>query len=316
MNPSTSNDTGETGAVESASGRAASEGTGRRPRFGAVVLTQGKRPGDLDRGLRSLLDQHGVDLDITVVGNGWDPTGLPEGVRAHGLPENLGIPAGRNAGVPLVDGDYLFFLDDDAWLPDPEFLLRVAALFAERPEIGLVQAQVRDPDAEASPRRWIPRLRKGDPNRPSPVFSVWEGAVALRPEAFWAAGGWPDEFFYAHEGIELAWRVWDAGYEVWYAGDLTVNHPAINPARHAYYYRLNARNRVWLARRNLPAVLIPAYVGTWTAVQVVRSRHDREALSAWFSGWREGWKSDPGDRRPLRWSTVLEMSRHGRPPVV
>jgi len=29
------------------------------------------------------------------------------------LPENLGIPAGRNRGVEHVTGEYLFFLDDD-----------------------------------------------------------------------------------------------------------------------------------------------------------------------------------------------------------
>ncbi len=68
-------------------------------RYGVVVLTMGKRRADLQRGLESLLEQRDVDLDIVVVGNGWQPTGLPDGVRAHGLPTNLGIPAGRNAGV-------------------------------------------------------------------------------------------------------------------------------------------------------------------------------------------------------------------------
>ena len=64
------------------------------------MLTMGNRPDDLDRGLRSLLAQRDVELDVVVVGNGWQPTGLPDGVKAHGLPENVGIPAGRNAGVP------------------------------------------------------------------------------------------------------------------------------------------------------------------------------------------------------------------------
>ena len=92
---------------------------GERPRLGAVVLTMGNRPDDLDRALTSLLGQTGVELDVVVVGNGWQPTGLPPGVRGHRLPENLGIPAGRNAGVPLVEGELLFFLDDDARLPQP-----------------------------------------------------------------------------------------------------------------------------------------------------------------------------------------------------
>ena len=133
---------------------------------------------------------------------------------------------------------------------------------------------------------------------------------------FERAGGWADPFFYAHEGIELAWRVWDQGRRVWYAGDLVAEHPAVSPTRHSYYYRLNARNRVWLARRNLPAVLVPLYVGSWTGIQLLRWFRKPAVLSAWFGGWREGRRSDPGERRPIRWRTVARMTLAGRPPIV
>lgn len=286
-----------------------------RPRYGVVVLTMGTRPAELRAAVESVLAQRDVDLDVVVVGNGWEPTGLPEGTRTHALPENVGIPAGRNAGVPLVEGDLLFFLDDDAALPTPDLLARFARAFETRPRLGLVQPRVVDPTGLPSPRRWVPRLRVGDPARSSPAFALWEGAVALRREAFEAAGGWPAPFFYAHEGIELAWRVWDSGYEAWYLADLVVHHPVIDPARHDDYLRLNARNRVWLARRNLPGLLVPLYVGTWVALTVARMRSPR-ALRAWFRGLAEGWRTDPGDRRPMRWHTVLTMTRLGRPPVV
>ena len=290
------------------------------PRVGAVVLTMGTRPDDLARGIRSLLDQQGVEVDVVCVGNGWDPAtaepALPAGVRTLHLPENLGIPAGRNRGVPEVAGEYLFFLDDDAFLPSPTFLADAIALVRRDPGIGLVQPRVVDPAGVASPRRWTPRIRKGDPARPSNVFSCWEGAVLLPRDVFDATGGWADPFFYAHEGIELAWRVWDAGHRAWYAGELEAGHPVIEPTRHAYYYRLNARNRVWLARRNLPALLVPLYVGSWTAIQMLRWARNPKALRAWFGGWREGWRADPGERRPMRWSTVWRMTLAGRPPVV
>ena len=100
----------------------------RRYEFGVVVLSQGKRLEDLNRGFESLLAQKGVDLDIVCVGNGWEPEGIPAQVKKLGLPENLGIPAGRNAGVPHVEGEFLFFLDDDAWLPDDTSLMRMAQL--------------------------------------------------------------------------------------------------------------------------------------------------------------------------------------------
>jgi GT2 family glycosyltransferase len=285
------------------------------PHFGVVVLTMGQRPDDLRRGLESVLAQRDVVVDVVVVGNGWRPVGLPPGVRGHALPENVGIPAGRNAGVPEVAGELLFFLDDDAWLPDADTLARFAALLASRPEVGLVQPRVVDPTGRTAPGRWVPRLRTGDPGEPSAATSLWEGAVAIRRSLFDQIGGWPGLFFYAHEGIELCWRVWDAGYVPWYAGDIVVNHPVIDPRRHAEFWHMNARNRVLLARRNLPALLRPAYTGTWALITTLRVR-DRAARAAWWEGFREGWRMDPGRCHPMRWSTVWAMTRAGRPPVV
>ena len=283
--------------------------------FGVIVLTQGWRPADLERGLRSLLGQRDVDLDIVVVGNGWDPVGLPDGVTGIGLPENLGIPAGRNAGVPNVRGDLLFFLDDDASLPDDGVLASVGAEFAADPRLGLIQPRVLDAEGRPAPRRWTPRLRVGDPARSSAAMSVWEGAVAIRREAYDYAGGWPEPFWYAHEGIELAWRVWDGGYHVRYDGDVAVNHPAIEPTRHAEFYRFQARNRVWLARRNLPLPLGIVYVLSWVAVGGLRLR-SRVAMSETWRGYRLGLTLPCGDRRPIRWRTVWRMLRAGHPPII
>ena len=61
-------------------------------------------------------------------------------------------------------------------------------------------------------------------------MNVWEGAVAMRRDAFEYAGGWPEPFWYAHEGIELAWRVWDGGCHVRYDGEIEVLPPG-HPAR-------------------------------------------------------------------------------------
>ena len=257
-----------------------------------------------------------MTLDIVVVGNAWEPTGLPTGVRGLHLPQNLGIPAGRNAGADVVSGDYIFFLDDDASIPSPTFLADAIAKIEADPTIGLLQPRVVDPSGVSNPRRWIPRIRKGDPEHSSNVFSVWEGATLLPRSVYDAAGGWGGPYFYAHEGIELAWRVWDTGHRVLYSGDLVAHHPAIDPARHSYYFRLNARNRVWLAKRNLPWVLAPIYVGTWTGIQLLRSIRRPAGLRAWLGGWVAGWRENPGGRRRIKWVTVWRMTRAGRPPLV
>lgn len=294
--------------------------TNRKYTFGVVVLSQGKRLDELNRGFESLLAQKGVELDVVCVGNGWEPNGIPPSVKRLVLPENLGIPAGRNAGVPHVKGEFLFFLDDDAWLPDETSLMRMAQLMRTKPKIGLIQPCVEEPGGPESPKRWIPRLKKGEAEHSSNVFSVWEGAVCMQRKAFDSCGGWPAPFWYAHEGIELAWRVWDVGYTVWYMGDLAVAHPVIDPRRHDEYFYMNARNRVWLARRNLPWPFNWAYVGTWTLMQCMKWANKPGQLKPWFKGWRDGWKLNPWgdseDQRKLSSRGVLRMSRHGRPPII
>jgi GT2 family glycosyltransferase len=285
------------------------------PKFGVVVLTMGNRPGDLNRGLGSLLNQREVDLDIVVVGNGWQPVGLPEGVKAHGLSENLGIPAGRNAGVNLVQGELLFFLDDDACLPENDTLARIAIQFAADPTLGMIQPRVVDPHGRKAPRRWTPRVFVGNRARSSPAMNVWEGAVTIRRDAFEFAGGWAEPFWYAHEGIDLAWRVWDGGFHVRYDGEIEVQHPAIEPTRHAEFYRYQARNRVWLARRNLPLAVGVPYVLTWVGVSAVRLRSRKGLVETW-RGYRIGLTQSGGERRPLSWRTIWRMTRAGRPPVI
>jgi GT2 family glycosyltransferase len=285
--------------------------------WGCVVLTQGRRPEALAAAVGSLLDQRGVETEVAVVGNGWAPSGLPSGVRAVALPEDLGIPAGRNAGVPAVAGELLFFLDDDARIEDPGTLAALSARFAADPGLGLVQLRVKAVDGSRGPRDWVPRLRVGDPARSSDVCAVWEGAVAIRRDVFDRAGGWPAPFRFAHEGVDLAWRVMDAGFRVAYAGDLAAVHPPYVPAAHDYSAFYGARNRVWIARRYLPAPLGVLYVLSFAARTAPLLWRSPARAAAALRGYREGLRGDgAGPRRPLRASTILRMVRAGRPPII
>ena len=44
--------------------------------------------------------------------------------------------------------------------------------------------------------------------------------------------------------------------------------------------------------------------------------HRAGPLKVWFTGFAEGWRTDPGARRPMSWGTVWRLTRTGRPPVV
>ena len=285
------------------------------PSISVVVLSQGNRPVELARALDGLAAQRGVALDIVCVGNGWTPTGLPPGVRAIALAVNIGITAGRNLGARGATGELIFFPDDDAWIDDPALLARMAAQFAADPNLAALQPRIADVDGTTL-RRWVPRARVGDPAASGPAFNLLEGVSLLRRSAFEAVGGWPGGFYYGHEGVDLAWRLWGAGLRCHYDGGLVVHHPATAVTRHVEFYRLNARNRVWLARRNLPWPVAFAYLAVWTALTAARLVRQPAALRTWVYGFVEGWRTSAGPRRAMPWRTVWRLTRLGQPPII
>ncbi|MFG2115399.1 glycosyltransferase family 2 protein [Streptomyces sp. NPDC048718] len=289
-------------------------------KLGAVVITMGNRPDDLRALLDSVARQEGDPIEVVVVGQGVEIPGLPEGVRSITLPENLGIPGGRNVGIEAfgpggTDVDALLFLDDDGLLANTDTGELIRQAFTADPKLGIVSFRIADPETGLTQRRHVPRLRASDPMRSSRVTTFLGGANAVRTKVFAEVGGLPDAFFYAHEETDLAWRALDAGWMIDYRSDMVLLHPTTPPSRHATYHFNVARNRVWLARRNLPALLVPVYLGVWLLLTLVR-RPSGPALKAWFGGFRAGWKMACGPRRPMGWRTVWRLTRMGRPPVV
>ncbi|MET7766465.1 glycosyltransferase [Streptomyces sp. NPDC005393] len=288
------------------------------PRLGVAILTMGNRPGEVAALLESVAKQDVPPTRIVVVGNGSPLPEFPAHVTTVELDENLGVAGGRNAALRRLrefgDVDVVIDLDDDGLLVDADVFRTVRDLYADDPRLGIVSFRIADETGETQ-RRHVPRLRSSDPMRGGQVTTFLGGGHALSVPMLDQIGGWPDEFFFTHEETDLAWRALDARWKVLYAPELLLQHPKTSPARHAVYYRMTARNRVWLARRHLPLPLIPLYLGTWTLLTLARTRA-LAGLRAWAGGFLEGLRTPCGRRRPMRWRTVWRMTRLGRPPVI
>jgi GT2 family glycosyltransferase len=198
----------------------------------------------------------------------------------------------------------------------PDTLRRVGEMFAADPLLGLVQLRVDPREGGRAPRDWHPRLREAGRTRSGEATLVWEGAVAMSRRVFDEVGGWPGEFRFVHEGVDLAWRVMDAGYRVHYAADLAALHPLpVAGVRHGYSLWYAARNRVWLARRYLPFPLGALYVGTFALRTLPRLRSFEDVRTA-VRGYIAGMRGPCGERRRLSASTLWRMAKAGRPPVI
>lgn len=278
-----------------------------------IILTMGDRPEELAACIESISTQD-VTGEIVLVVNGAVIDEPPEGVVLVMSDTNVGIPEGRNLGAEAATGDVLLFLDDDAFYDSDNLTSETLALFSADPQLAVVSFHIQD-DAGSTARRHVPRAGSADPNTSAEVTTFLGGASAVRRDAFFDVGRYAGDFFYSHEESDLAWRLLDRGYRLWYAADLVVRHPAPEPARHASGLERTARNRVWLARRRLPWILAAVHIATWTVLLLLRSRSVTEARAV-LSGTVSGFGTVPGPRDPISWSTALRMTKLGRPPII
>jgi GT2 family glycosyltransferase len=275
-----------------------------------VVLTQADRPAELARAIASVRAQQQVDLQLVLVLNGAQPPQPDPSDRLIVLPENVGVPGGRNVGATAADARLVMFLDDDAELLDSGLLAAVVDRFKAHPRLGAMAIRLVDEHGRTQ-RRHVPRLGARSAERSGPVTYFIGAACVVRAATFHGVDGFDERFFYAMEESDLSWRLLDAGWSIWYSADLKAFHPHTAPSRHHGYARLTARNRLWLAWRSLPAPIFAAYLLTWTCLAVARGAPLREMLA----GYREAWSARPV-RHPIRWRTVVRMTLLGRPPII
>lgn len=281
-----------------------------------VILTMGDRPDELAAAMMSVRCQSGVHAETVVIANGVPAGALAITTDSHATVtetiENLGIPGGRNVGIDHAHAPIVAFLDDDARLIDDHVLARCVEEFRHRPALAVIALRIVDEQGRTA-RRHVPRAGARDPARSGGVTAFLGGAMVVRAAAFREAGGYAAPFMYAMEETDLALRLIDRGWEIHYDGAPAVFHPATEPDRHLQADEQTMRNRVWLAHRSLPALIAVMYVLDWLAVSAVRRpRRTVAFVRAAIAGWR----TRPGPRSPIRWSTVVRLTRLGRPPII
>lgn len=281
------------------------------PGISWVVLSIGDRQRELAEAIASI---HAAGFDrVIVVDNGSGGRVEAAGAEVIAVDDNIGIPGGRDVGLGAATTSIVGFLDDDAVLSTAETDRILRAVFSADPTIGVVTFRIIDEDGGTA-RRHNPRVGRSGMDQAGEVATFLGGACAIRRSAYEASGGYWPELFYAHEELDLAWRVRDAGYRVVYRPDIVVRHPRVDISRHPDGWRHTGQNRVMVARRNLPWPLLFLHTVGWLVAGTIRTP-DRTCRRSYLSGWLDGWRRDVV-RRPIAWRTIVELTRLGRPPIL
>jgi hypothetical protein len=253
-----------------------------------VIVTHNRR--DQLRALLVALDRQAVAPAESIVVDNASQDGTLEmlsqefpHVRVLRQERNLGCPGGRNAGIEKSRGEIIVCLDDDATC-SPETLAGFAAAMAKHPCAGVIAARIADPESSAA--------TVGAEIPPHPVFRFSGGAAALRRAALKEVGLYPAHFWRQAEELDLAWRLWDRGWEIIREPSITICHPVarFSPS----LARFQTRNEIWVAWRNLPGFHAFAWA-LWKSL-TYPLRYARRggamwavlgAIEGWLGSWRE-----------------------------
>jgi GT2 family glycosyltransferase len=271
-----------------------------------VVLTYQRRDAVL-----ALLDElaalHDDALEVITVVNGGDD-GTVDAVSRHHpgidlvvLPENRGVGA-RNEGLARARGEIVVTLDDDMRGLEAADLARLREIFAGRPRLGALCFKVTRPGGGAV-RDWVHHRPVEHADEAFETYEITEGAVAYRAAALAESGLYREDFFISHEGLELAYRLLDRGWDVVYDGRIAVAHhhdPGGRAGWRRYYY--DTRNLFWVATLHQPCGYAARYLALGVTAMGVYALRDGH-LTTWLRAVRDGLRGVSALKRERRvWS--------------
>lgn len=286
-----------------------------------VVLTH-ERPEELTRCLRSIRRQSYANKELVVVDNASSDH-TPE-ILEHRFPEattirldkNLGVAGGRNRGAAAAMGEVLVFLDDDAEFPDADAASVIMDYFTTHPALGCLALRVIDPATDTELRNAIPRLDKRPMDDDYPCAYFCGAGFAIRASVFRELGGFWDVLFYSAEEVDLSYRLLHHGYGILHTASVCVLHaesPNQRPSERAIYF--NARNRSWVALRNLPWLYVATTTLGWWTYCIWQGAKTGHMHPAW-RGIQDAICGAPGAfqlRRPISVATLQTIrSLRGR----
>ena len=236
------------------------------PTVDVVVLSWNRIDMTVDA-IESALAQEGVDLTVTVLDQGSDADQL-ERLRAHlagrdrvvlvEVPENLGVPGGRNLAASYGEAEFIFNLDNDAVLDDDTSVARAVGHLVDHPEVGIAGLRIlNDTTGEDDPLSWTyPAELRARSHETLRMAKFVGCAHVMRRAVFEAVGRFDDALFFGGEEMDLAFRVIDAGHAIDYLGDVRVRH-RVDPEKRVewsddrFYYFV--RNGYYVFEKYLPS---------------------------------------------------------------
>lgn len=247
----------------------------------SVLIGSRNRAHILKRCLKSVLIQEYGDFEVVVLDDASDNAKLYQQIiESFGDPrvrlirseKPLGVSGGRNVLMQHATGDVFFVIDDDAYFDESSSLLKVAVIFENRADVGIIACKIKNYGVDERPYR-VPfkqKILKRDPEimeKSQYVGYYLGGGHAIRKETVEICGGYSAELHFGEEEVDLSYRVISKGWKIWYEPSILIHHisqPSVVGKGRGYeelYHHV--KNRFYLAWRYLPWRYMIYYLWIW-----------------------------------------------------
>lgn len=190
----------------------------------SIIVLSHNRVEELRANLPALLGELPPEMELIVVDNA-STDGSREflkelrlrytSLRILFLDQNMGPPAGRNAGFRVARGEYIVALDDDASMLVND-IRRVPELFSMHKNSGILAFSVRH--AKTGERQ------NDHGNKAVAVACFHEAAHAIRKKLFDIVGYTDEDLVFGAEGLDFSVRCHAAGYPTMYLPEVEALH--------------------------------------------------------------------------------------------
>ena len=186
--------------------------------------------------LDAVLAQDGIDAEVVVVDNASTDGTLDvvrrrksKHLRTIANTENLGFGKGCNQAFAGSHGKFIYLLNPDAQLVEPDVLSRLRRALGEHPEWGLAGTALIGADGtpEPPPETTYPgQLRAANDFAALPGKIAWVlgASMFVRRNVYDTLCGFDPDFFLYSEETDFCLRLRKQGYEIGYVADVQVRH--------------------------------------------------------------------------------------------
>lgn len=239
------------------------------PLVSFIIITM-NRSEELTDCLASVRLQEYPHKEIIVVDNGSiDDTkqtvtnNFPE-VKYIYLEKNLGVAGGRNKGTLAARGDICIYIDDDARFIDASATGEAVDYFQNDERLASLAFKIINAFTGVEEYKAIPRVDKKRLDHDYQCTYFCGAGFALRRKIFLELGMFWERFFYGGEELDYSYRLLDKNYRIIHSASIIIAHREVQQARpKGQWIYFNARNRCWLAWKNLPLIYAVSMTLLW-----------------------------------------------------